>query len=163
MTTPAKVLAIFGAKYLFIAIIIIAFIYFLRQANSVRKKMLLLAAFACPLILIIARLIGIFYYDPRPFVVGHFPPMIPHDPDNGFPSDHALLCAAISSWAFPFSKKLSSAAWVLTFLVGFSRVYVGVHHPIDIAGSVIISIATTAVVYWALKNKTGIMGEHLKV
>ncbi len=150
--TPAKALAIFGAKYLFIAILIIAFFYFLRQPNSVRKRMLLLAAIACPLILLIARIIAIFYYDPRPFVVGHFTPMIWHEPDNGFPSDHALLCAAISSWAFPFSKKLSAVAWLLTLLVGFSRVYVGVHHPIDIAGSVVISIATTAAVYGMLKR-----------
>ncbi len=152
--TPAKALAIFGAKYLLVIIVGIALIYFLRQPRPTQRKMLTLAAVACPLILLIARLIAIFYYDPRPFVVGHFAPLIPHDPDNGFPSDHALLGAAISSWAFPFSKKLSAAAWILTLLVGFSRVYVGVHHPIDIAGSIIISILTTSAVYRGLNLRS---------
>src|SRR5919202_4656794 len=54
---------------------------------------------------------GLLYNDPRPFVVGHFQPLISHPADNGFPSDHALLAAALvavvalvdTAWAFPFA------------------------------------------------------------
>ena len=44
--TPAKALAIFGAKYLLVIIVGIALIYFLRQPRPTQRKMLTLAAVA---------------------------------------------------------------------------------------------------------------------
>ncbi len=89
---------------------------------------------------------GSLYYDPRPFVVGHFTPLIPHVPDNGFPSDHALLISAIAMIGMVWNRKLGSALWVLAVLVAAARVYVGVHHTIDVAGSCIISITAISAV-----------------
>lgn len=147
-------LTVFGAEYLFIAIGGLALIHFLRQPRTIQRQMVVLAAIAWPLTLLAARLIAFFYYDPRPFVVGHFLPLIPHEPDNGFPSDHTLLSAAISSLLFPFGKKPSVVAWVLTLLVGFSRIHAGIHHPIDVLGSIGISILTTVAVFQAINCRS---------
>ena len=106
-----------------------------------------LALVALPAIYLIAKLISHFYYDPRPFVAGHFTPLIPHQADNGFPSDHTLLSAAIASIIYYFNKKLSIGLWVLTLIIGFSRVYAGIHHPVDILGSVIIAIIVAPVAF----------------
>jgi len=91
-----------------------------------------------PVSYIAAKLISRFYFDPRPFVVGNFTPLIPHTADNGFPSDHALLGAAIAFSIFHFNKKLGFLLLYLTALVGVARVMAGVHHATDIAGSVAI-------------------------
>jgi len=151
--TVQDLLAVFGAKYLFLAVIGIAAAYFLWQPGPVKRRMMMYAAVSWPLMLIIARLIAHFYYDPRPFVTGHFEPLIPHEPDNGFPSDHTLLSAATASLLFPFEKKLSSVAWLLTALVAFSRVYVGVHHPADVLGSIGIAMLTSVIIFRSIDGR----------
>ena len=131
---------IFGAKYLYILVLIIALADFLRQSKNTKVKMIALAIIALPLTYAISKILGYFYYDPRPFVQNHFLPLIPHDPDNGFPSDHAILVGAIASVWFYFNKRLSLVLWTIAILVGASRIAVGIHHPIDIIGGFIIAV-----------------------
>ncbi len=136
-------LAIYGANYLHIFLLLVASIWFLKQVWEAKKEMAAWGVVALPIMYILLFIAGLVYYDPRPFVVGHFTPLIPHDASNGFPSDHTLLCAATSSIVFFYNKKMSAVLWVLTVLVGASRVYVGVHHPLDIIASVIIAVVVS--------------------
>jgi len=140
-------LFIFSAKYLYLVVGIIAIIYFWKQPRATQKQIFIFTAVALPLIYIVAKIASLFYYSTRPFVLGGFQPLIPHEADNGFPSDHTLVSAAISSVLYPFSKKVSIAGWILTLLVGLSRICVGVHQPIDIFGSIIIAIIISVVAY----------------
>lgn len=108
---------------------------------------------ALPIMYVALKLLAMLYFDPRPFVVDHFTPLIPHDPDNGFPSDHTLLSAATASVVYPYSKKISMVLWVLTVLVGASRVYTGIHHPVDVLGSICIALVVAALTYFLLLPK----------
>ena len=51
---------------------------------------------------------------------------------------------------FPSNEYLSLVLWVLTILVGVSRIYVGVHHPIDIVGSIAMAIVVASIVYFII-------------
>ena len=146
-------LSIIGAKYLFIVIGVIAFVYFLKQPRGEQKRLVLFAALTLPLAYVVSKIGAFLYNDPRPFVAGHFVPLIPHEPDNGFPSDHVLLCASIAALIYPSSKRLSLALWALTLLVGFSRVYTGLHHPVDIIGSMLMAIVVAALTYRIVARK----------
>ncbi len=137
---------IFAAKYLYIVVIIVPFFWFLRQSKAKQKEALMLICIALPLIYIAAEIAGLLYHNPRPFVLGNFQPLIPHKVDNGFPSHHTLLVSALSAAIFPFSRCLSFILWVLVLFVGISRVYVGVHHAIDIIASIAISIIIVSLV-----------------
>ncbi len=148
-------LFIFGAKYLFIVSVIIGMVYFLRQPRQTQINMLRLAIVSLPLIYLVAILAGHIYYNPRPFVVGHFIPLIPHAADNGFPSDHVLFVSAIAIIVSLFSKRIGILLWVIALTVAISRVYVGIHHVADVLGSAIIATAVTlAVFYWMKKKQT---------
>ena len=138
---------IFGAKYLYLAVVAVAFIYFIKQKRARQKQITVLVVLALPSIYAIAKITGLFYYSPLPFIEGNFTPLISHEADNGFPSDHVLLGAGISSVLYFFNKKVSAALWALTFMVGASRMYVGVHHFIDVGGSIAIAIAVTVSIY----------------
>lgn len=90
---------------------------------------------------------------PRPSALIAYPPA----ESFSFPSGHALsaLCLyAMIAWAFTShteNSALKSGTWiatiVLVFLVGMSRVYIGVHYPSDvIAGFLAAAIWTIAVI-----------------
>ncbi len=145
-------LIIFGAQYLYLVIIAIAVIYFFIQPRLRQKDIALFCLFALPLMYIGLKISASLYFDPRPFVIGHFTPLIAHTSDNGFPSDHALLTSAISSVIFFFNKKVSGGLWVLTILVGISRVMAGLHHTVDIVGAMTISIIVAFVVDYVLRH-----------
>jgi len=140
-------LVIFGAKYLLFVVVVIAFVYFLRQPSDKQKQLAVFGLITCALVFIVARIASQLYYDPRPFVIGHFSPLVPHVPDNGFPSDHTLLASAIATVIFYFNRKVGVALSALAVLVGVARVMAGVHSPIDIIGSIIISAVVTFSAY----------------
>ncbi len=143
---------IFSAKYLYFVIIILAALYFFSQPRQKQKDILYFSAVSLLLVYLLGAVARYLYFDPRPFVAGNFTPLIPHAPDNGFPSDHMLLSAALASILFYFNQKLGAIAWLLAFLVGTSRVYAGVHHWVDIFGSVLIAIFAVWVAYLIVKK-----------
>jgi len=72
------------------------------------------------------------YPDPRPLV------STPHT--GAFPSGHsasAFACATVIAWASP---RLAVPAFVLAGLVAWSRVYVGVHWPLDVLGGAALGV-----------------------
>ena len=141
----------FGADYLIIFIVIIALAYFIRQPKKIRGSILTFSLLTLSLTFLVAKSVGYFYFDPRPFVVGHFRPIIPHIPDNGFPSDHMLLSSAVAAILYYYNRKISVVIWFLAFIVGSSRVYAGVHHWIDIGGSALVSLVVAFMINQYLK------------
>ena len=134
---------IFGAKYLYLAVVILALFYLLILPKKESSRVIVAALIALPLSYLVAKGLSALYYDPRPFVVGQFVPLVPHAPDNGFPSDHTLFVSAIAAVIFAFERRLGLALFVVAALVGWSRVGAGVHHLTDIVGSMIIASVVT--------------------
>ena len=132
-------LIIFISQYLIFFLVLITILYFLKQPDSKKKKIVFFSLIALPLVYVIAKISSYFYYDPRPFVVNHFTPLVSHAPDNGFPSDHTLLGSAISLIVFCFNRKIGFLLVLLSLAIGISRVFAGVHHYADIIGSIVIS------------------------
>ncbi len=143
---------ILSAKYLFAVVVALAVIYFFLQKRKVQKEMLLFAVVSLPITYIVAKIAGHFYFDPRPFVVQHVAPLIPHAATNGFPSDHALISFAFAALLFIFNKKWGLLAGLVAIVVGISRVYVRVHSPIDIVGSFVIALSVAALVANIIKK-----------
>lgn len=131
-------LIIFIAKYLVFISAAVAVVFFLRQPRARQKEMLIFVLILFPLSYILAKISSRFYFDPRPFAAGNFTPLIGHASDNGFPSDHALLGAAIALAIFHFNKELGTVLLLLAAIVGAARVAAGVHHAVDIIGSIVV-------------------------
>ena len=143
-------LAIFGANYLYLLLLLVAFIWYLTRPLEEKIEMITWGIVALPVMYILLTVAGMLYNDPRPFVVGHYTPLIPHEADNGFPSDHTLLCSATSSIVFFYDKPVSALLWAMTALVGASRVWTGLHHATDIIASIILACVVSIATWWLI-------------
>jgi undecaprenyl-diphosphatase len=144
-------LIIIVAKYFVILPLLIVLLIGARLPRRQQLELLCLLVGGGILSLLLARLSSHLYYDPRPFVAGHFRPLVPHSTDNGFPSDHTLISAFLAYVALRYSKKLGWAAAALAIAIGGARVAAGVHHIDDVLGSFIIA----GIGYWL-----AILGMH---
>jgi len=104
----------------------------------------------------VAALIGLavnvalsnIWYDQRPFVEhpNQTVLLIKHARDNGFPSDHATVAFAVAFAVLAFSRPLGAFLVVAATAIALDRVFVGVHFPIDLAASVLVGLASAALV-----------------
>ena len=65
-----------------------------------------------------------------------------------FPSNHAMNMFTAATVLSYFYQKYSCYFFGFAALIGFSRIYVGVHYPIDIIGGAVFGIILGSGVYW---------------
>lgn len=68
-----------------------------------------------------------------------------------FPSSHAVNNFAGAFILTYFFKNLRYVFYVIAFLVAYSRVYVGVHYPVDILGGALIGLSVAFLVLFIYK------------
>ena len=130
---------IFSTTYLIylslLSIFVIAF-----KGKVKERKALILILFSLPLAIVLIKIIHIFINEPRPFVTFNFIPLTDNKPDLSFPSRHATIMAVIAFVLTFLKSKWAPLFLILMLLVGISRVYVGVHYPLDVLGGFIVGI-----------------------
>lgn len=137
-------LMIFGATYLITLTILFIFVLGLKGGTR-EKKALLLILLGLPVALLLIKGIHLFFYEPRPFVTFHLSPLVGESANASFPSRHATILSVIAfSFAY-FKSKWAPLFLILMAWVGVSRVYVGVHYPLDIAGGFLTGIVALVI------------------
>lgn len=102
------------------------------------------------LALLASAAIGLLWDRPRPFVAGHFVPLVAHAPDASFPSDHLAVFGAVAVGLWFTSRRLSLVTVGVALVVGFARVYAGVHYVSDVAGGFALGLLCGVVAWWAV-------------
>lgn len=134
---------IFGAEYVIHLTLILIFAVALKGRVSERKA-LILTLFSLPVLIIIIKIIHLFFYEPRPFITLDISPLVSHKDDASFPSRHTTIMSTIAFSYVYLKSKWSFLFLILLFWVGVSRIYVGLHYPLDIIGGVLVGIISVA-------------------
>ena len=84
---------------------------------------------------------GTLWFHPRPFMIPLGHTWISHPADNSFPSDHGTV---MFSAAFALLSLRLRALGLLMLLaalpVAWSRIYLGVHFPLDMVGAALVAV-----------------------
>lgn len=87
----------------------------------------------------------------KPFF-GRTRPLVPlelaHTVSPSFPSNHATNVFAIAMILSWYYKRLSPVWFTGASIVGFSRIYIGVHYPSDVIGGAFTGIVCALFVIW---------------
>lgn len=127
--------AIFIANDLLYCMILL-FAWFWLRGNYDTKKQILKAFIFTSIAILISQIISHSFYHPRPFVMDVGRTLIYHAPNGSFPSDHMLIFSSIAfSYLFSAQRKLGIFLLIMAWLVAWSRVYLGVHFPLDMLGA----------------------------
>lgn len=133
--------AIFMANDLLYCMILL-FAWFWLRGNYDTKKQILKAFIFTSIAILISQCISQVYYHPRPFVMEVGRTLIYHAPNGSFPSDHMLIFSSIAfSYLFSVQRKLGIFLLGMAWLVAWSRVYLGVHFPLDMLGAFLLAFA----------------------
>lgn len=117
------------------------------------RRGLLEMLLATLLALAIAQVVNRVWPEPRPFMIHMGYQFLAHDPDPGLPSDHVTVL-----WSVAFASLLSPrfATWcvplfALGLVVGCSRVFLGIHFPLDIAAALPVALVGVLAV-WVVRS-----------
>ena len=140
--------AIFCADYLILVPIGMLGICFLFK--PVYRQLIIKIALGLALALIVTFIIRHLFYSPRPFVLNIGTNYLTHDKTSSLPSQHAVFVWTICfSIYLNYKKQFKALAYLCTvvaLLVCWSRIYLGVHWPLDILVGILLSFISTYLV-----------------
>lgn len=86
----------------------------------------------------LGRIAGLFFYHEQPYSVFNYTPLIPHEIDNSFPSDHALIAGVLAGIASLYNRAFGLLMWILALGVAAGRMLAGVHYPVDVVVGLVL-------------------------
>lgn len=133
-------------KVRYLYLILLIFMWF---RNHSYKKVTLYAFISVVITILLNCLIKLFYFKPRPFVKlwVHLLPPSPSKKNSSFPSKHTTLAFAVATSVLLYKRVMGFILFILAFLAGFSRIWMGQHFPSDIVGSAFLGSFTSIIVY----------------
>jgi len=141
-------LAIFAAEYMPVVVILALAILWIAKGNNTRD-VILYGVYAAIIGLVINYIIGLVYFHPRPFMIGLGTQLFQYPAETSFPSDHTTFMVSIALMFLYFkeTRVYGVILLILGLIGGFARVFSGVHFPLDILGSIMVSIISTLIIF----------------
>ncbi len=155
-------LAIITAKYMPVIIILsIAYIWIKNRDRT--RDIILYGIYAAIIGLVINYIIGLVYFHPRPFMIPLGTLLFQYPAETSFPSDHATLMFSLAIMLIYFKEtRIAGLIFlILGFIGGLARIFSGIHFPLDIFGSLLVSIISTILIF-QFKDRFNLLNKEIK-
>ncbi len=96
------------------------------------QRAVLVAALSAGLANLMVKIINLLYFRPRPFASHPVNLLFYHPTDSSFPSNAAALGFAIAAGVWFYNRTWGGLFLLLAALFGLSRIFGGVHYPLDV-------------------------------
>ena len=149
-------------------ILVIIIIYSVFFKKETLKKIAVLTLFTLLFSGLIAVLVKHLIHEPRPFaVLDNVRLLIMENDPLSFPSGHSASTFAVVSFLILNMKKLSRhykiidlCLIIFAVIIPFSRMYVGVHYPLDVLAGCLLGIISALIVN---RYKCGILNIIIRI
>ena len=134
--------ALFAAEWL-IMVVPLGLVLMWTNGAPGQRDAAVRALLAAAIALTMSKIIGLLWFYPRPFVVGIGQTFLEHAPDSSFPSDHGTsmfsVAIALMLCQLREARRFGAALLALSVAVAWSRVFLGVHWPLDMVCALVVS------------------------
>lgn len=140
-------LVLFFTNTIWVAAGLAALLVFFGRSRQLGLRLLL----SLGLTLCLSTLVKHLVQEPRPFLaVPGLERIGPIPGGSSFPSSHTATAFALF-WTFLFAKnRWWPAAFLYAVLIALSRLYLGVHYPMDVIGGILLSLVCCGFAAWVL-------------
>jgi membrane-associated phospholipid phosphatase len=130
----------YGREYFWVSIVAIMIVFGKRETRLLALELAVLFVIG----ICVGGILKSVIYRPRPFeALSDIITRVPLDRDSSYPSGHGLIVSIGASFSL-IKFKRRSVALLLTIeaaLVCYSRVYVGMHYPLDVVAGILVGVA----------------------
>lgn len=160
---------VFITNYLAYGVVVLVFLYFFIQEVRVKKTVpavlhhmstffYMSVSFLCTWLVV--EVIKMVVAHPRPFqVIYTLTVLSPFGSLDSFPSAHTALTSALAMSVFLLYRRFGILLLFFAFVVGISRIYVGVHFPVDVFFGFLLGIAISTLFYIVLHGNRKIKSQ----
>ena len=130
----------------FIAVVACWFVIGVQRGRRAERDQAILALLAAGLALLANQILGQIWDRPRPFAAhpAQVHLLLPHAADSSFPSDHAAAAFAIAVVLTAVHRRPGVVLLIVAGLIGFARIYVGDHYPVDVLVGAAVGVGAAA-------------------
>jgi membrane-associated phospholipid phosphatase len=154
--------ALWGGPVLLVVILAIAWWRHRSRPTAVAdSSAAVLTGVAAVVALGINQVAAMLWFEPRPFVSLHgVTVLLSHSSDDSFPSDHAAIAGALAVGVLLFARRWGLVAIVVAVLAAVSRVYAGMHYPLDVIAGLAIGAVSALLVVGLLTRPVAALAER---
>ncbi len=129
-------LGIFFAEYFGYLLAVLVFVVFWKKYRIIFQSFLagIVARFG------FTELIRWLWPNPRPFVDNNVNLLLSHTDSASLPSGHAAFFFGLSTVVYLYNKKAGLLFFAASFLISISRVFGGIHWPLDVLVGAVVGI-----------------------
>jgi undecaprenyl-diphosphatase len=137
----------FSARYLIFALFALLALLCVQALRRRRLARVVEVVVSLAVAFVLGRAAAALHPEARPFQTHHVHVLVAHAAGQSFPSDHATAAFAVALAVLVFlSRGWGIVLLLLAVLIGFARVYDGIHYPGDIGGSLLVAAIATGLV-----------------